>query len=281
MSHAFCFYITKEGVILFEFLKTFIARLSEYKHGFASILAFHSVGGAYPFSVDSHEVELFLDFLREHGDFISLDELVSGWDSKKGEYKNSFVLSFDDGHVDNYHFATNILAAKGIPATFFVGAGMFSGKSKIYIDDISRSRGVHLNEQDFMSVNMLMELQKQGFSIQPHGMRHIPFVSMSINEIEEDVSSSIECFIRFGIRPKYLAIPFGRVGRDFNNKHVSLVQRCGLHPLSLSPVAMKKQNVLPVLLPRIGLGNGDKMLWQSKAFGAGRIWKVIKEPVLF
>lgn len=64
------------------------------------------------------QFEADLDFLLQHFQPISLDDLLQNKTSKKPR----FFLSFDDGLREFYDFAAPILQQKGIPATVFLNS---------------------------------------------------------------------------------------------------------------------------------------------------------------
>ena len=81
------------------------------------------------------------------------------------------ILTFDDGHIGNYYYAYPLLARDNLSAVFFVTTNF-------------------IETYKMMNWAQLREMSENGMSIQSHGMSHEPFETLSLEEIEEELSYS-------------------------------------------------------------------------------------------
>lgn len=90
-----------------------------------TILTFHRVIGQQqsyfipPMAICENTFSRLVKQLLRLGNVVSLSEAMENLNngSLKG---NNFAITFDDGYLDNYTVARDILSATGVPATFFV-----------------------------------------------------------------------------------------------------------------------------------------------------------------
>ncbi len=112
------------------------------------------------------------------------------------------VLTFDDGCVGNYLFASHILERRGYPGTFFVTVD-------------------HVSKDGYMNWDQLAALQKSGHSIQSHTMTHPMLGECSERQIAYELDASKKVIEdRIGAPVKYLSLPFGSL-----NEKVTLIAR--------------------------------------------------------
>ena len=93
------------------------------------ILIYHQVGSGL-----SHEMNVAvavfrkqLDWMRSHGEIVSLDEAVK----RRGEAHSDrlFVLTFDDGYRDVYVNAFPLMARQGTPFTLYLTSGPIENRA--------------------------------------------------------------------------------------------------------------------------------------------------------
>ncbi len=183
-----------------------------------------------------------LDFLLEHFDPISLEELHSGMN-----LKNSFHLSFDDGLRECFEVIAPILKEKGVPATFFVNPafvdnhdlfhrykaavlnqffakkGVMSDLQNTYADLMSldqMAEDVGLNWQEYlekenpyMTLEQLFQLERDGFSIGAHSWDHPEFWLLDEERQLDEIRESMEWLVaNFSPKIKAFAFPFTDFG---------------------------------------------------------------------
>jgi peptidoglycan/xylan/chitin deacetylase (PgdA/CDA1 family) len=107
------------------------------------------------------------------------------------ESAQKIVLTFDDGLIGNYLFASNILEKYGYQATFFVT-----------VDHISTNR--------YMNWHQLSALHKNGHLIQSHTMTHPMLGECDESRITYELETSKKIIEdKIGAPVKYLSLPFG------------------------------------------------------------------------
>ncbi len=85
--------------------------------------------------VRGQSFEAHITYLRKRFSIISLDELLSLWQTNRLKSHQSYcVITFDDGWKDNYQFAFPVLMKYRIPATIFLATD-FIGTSRWFWPD--------------------------------------------------------------------------------------------------------------------------------------------------
>ena len=183
-----------------------------------------------------------LDFLLAHFDPISLEELHSGMN-----LKNSFHLSFDDGLREGFDVIAPILKEKGVPATFFINPafvdnhdlfhrykaavlnqffaknGVMAELQNTYADLMSldqMAEDVGLNweeylrqENPYMTLDQLSQLERDGFTIGAHSWDHPEFWLLDEERQLDEIRESMEWLAaNFAQKIKAFAFPFTDFG---------------------------------------------------------------------
>lgn len=177
-----------------------------------------------------------LDYLLQNFKPISLSDLHKGKKLKKG-----FHLTFDDGLRQCYDVVAPILKQKGIPATFFVNPAfvdnhdlfhrykvsilrqMFAEKGVksdiqntyadlLSLDQMAEDVGLNWdeylsNEQPYMTMEQLQQLQKDGFTIGGHSWDHPEFWLLDEERQMDEIRESME-WITANFNPKIKAFAF-------------------------------------------------------------------------
>lgn len=103
----------------------------------AAVLMYHRV---HPepdvLSVSPERFATHVRFLREYCHPITLSELVRALEEARPLPAGAVVVTFDDGYRDNFTHAYPILAAHGVPATFFVTTGMIDERRHFWWDRV-------------------------------------------------------------------------------------------------------------------------------------------------
>lgn len=183
-----------------------------------------------------------LDFLLDYFDPVSLEELHAG-----GELRNKFHLSFDDGLRECYDIAAPVLKEKGIPATFFVNPAfvdntdLFHRYKVAVLNKFFAKKGVKFQLQDtyadllsldqmaedvglkwedylkqenpYMTLEQLKQLQKDGFTIGAHSWDHPEFWLLDEERQLDEIRESMEWVeAHFSPKVKAFAFPFTDFG---------------------------------------------------------------------
>ncbi len=120
---------------------------------------------------------------------------------------NVVVITFDDGYADNAAIAAPILKHFGLPASFFVAAGLV-GTGCPFPHDGS-SPYVFTN----LTWDQLRSLKADGFEVGSHGWSHLNLARCSLDEARREITQSRELLVRMlGVPPRSFAYPYG--GRE-------------------------------------------------------------------
>lgn len=135
----------------------------------AAVIVFHRVSATEPesgISVTPRRFEAILAMLSTHYDVMSASELVSRLTSRRPFTGREVVITFDDGYADNVEQAAPLLARYGLPACFFLTAGLVGTDRNFPWDD---ARGI---ASRMMTWPQARDLARQGFELGCHTMTH-------------------------------------------------------------------------------------------------------------
>jgi len=93
-----------------------------------TVLMFHKV--------NSKEFANQIIYLKKHYNFINENELKEFLYEKKPLKKNSVLITFDDGYVNNYNYAYPIMKKYGVPGTIFLVTGLVGTNKMAWYDEI-------------------------------------------------------------------------------------------------------------------------------------------------
>lgn len=171
------------------------------------------------FAVTPKQFKAQMEFIANSGySPISLDDLL--FFQKSAEItppENSIIVTFDDGYLDNYENAFEILHSLGIPATIFIVTDHV-GKTNIW--DVKAGA----TSRPLMDWSKILELNRCGIDIGAHTLNH-PFltrISESAAKIEIQKSKDI-LEEKLGRQIVHFAYPYG----DMNHKVRSTVADSG------------------------------------------------------
>jgi len=115
--------------------------------GELKILAYHRV---YPLSREdefpsdpelvSADVEAFaaqMSFVRRHFAPLTFAEVIRSIDSGRRLPTHAVIVTFDDGHLDNYTHAFPILRQLGVPATIFLSTGYIGTDDRFWFERLA------------------------------------------------------------------------------------------------------------------------------------------------
>lgn len=143
-----------------------------------------------------------LRYMRELGEFISLDEAVSLLGSAKPFHGRYFCITFDDGLRNCLTNATPILAELRIVAAFFV-----------ITSHVERAGG----DVGSLSFDDCRQLLDAGMTIGSHSVNHRRLVELSEDEVVAELQLSKDLIGRtLGIECRHFCAPFGRPSVHFD-----------------------------------------------------------------
>ncbi|MGH7415890.1 MAG: polysaccharide deacetylase family protein [Candidatus Rokuibacteriota bacterium] len=135
---------------------------------------------------------------------VSLSAMLEA--SRTGHYlgPNVVAITFDDGYADNCEIAAPILEHFGLPATFFVSAGLVDTATPFPHDGKSPHRFRNLTWRQ------VSDMAARGFEIGSHGWAHRNLAHCSLDEARSEIVRSREAIEhKLGIAPRSFAYPYG------------------------------------------------------------------------
>ncbi|SPF52124.1 putative xylanase/chitin deacetylase [Candidatus Desulfosporosinus infrequens] len=172
------------------------------------ILYYHSVAveAGNELRIPPDQFEAQMAYLQNKGyQSVSLDQFY------QAEYHGGtlpakpFVITFDDGYVDNYTTALPILKKHGFTATIFMVSS-------------------YINGEGFLTWPQLTELAANGWQIEGHTVDHPYLSKMDAATVLSELKNSKEVLEKgLGYPVDFFAYPYG----DFNDKVVLAVKNTG------------------------------------------------------
>jgi peptidoglycan/xylan/chitin deacetylase (PgdA/CDA1 family) len=177
-----------------------------------AILSFHKIGDPGPggwnswFYIPEKTFAGHLRFLKDNDwNVIDVPAFLAGLRAFEKLPERAVLLTFDDGYRSVREVALPWLRRFGYPAVSFVSTGYIGGCSNF-------DSGVE-PEEPICDWKDLRELQRQGISIQSHGVTHRGFSSLGPEEQEEELTrSKVVLEAQLGNRVEVFAFPYGDNG---------------------------------------------------------------------
>jgi len=162
--------------------------------------------------VSKNSFEMQMRYLAERGfKSISIEEFLNSKNRDRRHQGNAFILTFDDGYLDNYSNAFPVLVRYGFRATIFLVSD-YVGKTVSW----GTRKGVQL-----MSWDHAKEMSDYGISFQSHTCSHADLTTLDENRILHELRDSKDKIENVLNQPVcHLAYPFGR----YNRKVIELVR---------------------------------------------------------
>ncbi|MDR3586517.1 MAG: polysaccharide deacetylase family protein [Desulfosporosinus sp.] len=172
------------------------------------ILYYHSVareaGNELRMPPDQFDAQMA--YLQDNGyHSITLDQFYQAEYQEGTLPDKPFVITFDDGYVDNYTSAFPILKKYGFTATIFMVSS-------------------YINGEHFLSWPQLTELANNGWQIEGHTVDHPYLSKKDAATVLSELKNSKDVLEKgLGHSVNYLAYPYG----DFNNEVILAVKNTG------------------------------------------------------
>ena len=120
--------------------------------------------------------------------------------------QGAISITFDDGTRTQYTRAFSLMRARDITGTFYIPTGNFTAFNKI-------------------SVGELLEMQNAGNEIGSHGVNHLDFSKLTIEQMHYECSASKQYLEANGLKIDNFAYPFGTGNLSLANSVVSQYYR--------------------------------------------------------
>jgi peptidoglycan/xylan/chitin deacetylase (PgdA/CDA1 family) len=180
------------------------------------ILMYHYISAPPPdadkyrrdLSVTPEDFEAHLAWLRSQGyESITLRELVfhlwAGWPLPA----KPIVLTFDDGYRDQYTNAFPLLQKYGYVGTFFLV-----------------TRPIDDGDPNYMTWEMVSEMQRAGMSMQPHGYRHFDLKGRPVDFLVYEIVGAKEAIeARTGEVTRFFCYPSG----SYDERTIRVLESAG------------------------------------------------------
>jgi peptidoglycan/xylan/chitin deacetylase (PgdA/CDA1 family) len=148
---------------------------------------------------------------------IGLDELSRHLESGSRPPGRRVLITFDDGHLDNYTTALPLLRAQGFTATIFVTAGYIGRRLRLRSSNDPQGKPI-------VSAEQIRQLIREGIDVQSHGLTHGNLVEMPLEQARREIRESKKILEDITGRPvEYFSYPYG----SFRPAHMELLAESG------------------------------------------------------
>jgi len=218
------------------------------------ILMYHDVGG--PAGPDEAAFARQMHFLRDHFRTVRLDALPEAL--ALGD--SVACVTFDDGYRDACERAAPILAAAGVPATFFLPSGLLGEKLE-----------TSLGPRELVDVEAAHALVAEGHEVGAHSITHARLTSLSRADVDREIAGSREQLeAMLGVRVSSFAYPKGA----HDDAVAGAVREAGLRLAVTVREALLRGSLDRLRLPRVAVHASTSMLqFRSKLSGGLEVYE--------
>ncbi len=217
----------------------FVSKFSFSEDHSTIVLMYHRFDETrYPStSISSKLFEEHLQFIkRKNINVLSLDELVDVLINKKKIPKKSVFITIDDAFKSFYNHAFPILKKYGFPFSIFVSTASISDEKN----------------SDFMSWEMLSEVQDNNGLILNHSIDHTSFLNLEEEDIIYQVLTAAKKIkSRLGNEPLIFSYPYGESSERVEN----VLKKIGIRAAFAQHSAPLSNDDSIYRLPRFSLNN--------------------------
>ena len=189
------------------------------------ILMYHMIGETNEnkekrYCCDPKNFNRQMAYLKMNGyDVIQLGVFLKAISNGMDLPKNTLVITFDDGYVDNYYNAFPILKRYGFPATIFVVAELV-GRNNEWMEKEG------FPKRNLADWEALKEMSKNGITIGSHGKTHASLVDIDYGSALDEITNSRKKLEENLEKPiHFFAYPYGH----FDEKIEEMVIDAGYH----------------------------------------------------
>jgi len=221
------------------------------------ILLYHRVDNLdndpHQLAVSIENFEAQIKFLSENYNVISLSKMVDDVKNKRLK-DNSVVVTFDDGYVDNYLNALEILEKYNVPATIFVTSGKVGDNTPFEWDT---KNVFDVNNRCMNEIELKKMSESKMIKIGSHTVSHPQlYLLEDINKKKELGESKLQLEKIINKQVSFFAYPFGGYTVK-NDKLVGLVKNAN-YEAACENISGRIQNNSDVYrLPRFVVRNWD------------------------
>jgi peptidoglycan/xylan/chitin deacetylase (PgdA/CDA1 family) len=194
----------------------------------AVVLCYHSIHPTISFaSAGPVTFGEQLDWLAAQCDIVPLEHIVRGRGLSSRPTRPVVAITFDDGYLDNYEYAFPLLQSRGLPATFFVTAGLLEKDPDVLARKqmLRRSSYDEIRPLEWAHVRAM---HAGGMEIGAHTYSHPNLAVLSRSKAREELLRSRQIIEdQLGDQVRSMAYPFGKPGRHFTDETARLAEDVG------------------------------------------------------
>lgn len=214
--------------------------------------------------VDYESFEKQMKFLSQFYNPVGERDIISAMEGKSKIPEYPVWVTFDDGYKDNYTYAYPVFKRYRIPATFFITTGFINKQVLPYEDDL------------FMNWEEIQEMSNHGFAIGAHTVNHNILSTLSVQEIEKEISESkYEIETKLGKEVFSFAYPRGKRTDFVGDICFPVLQSCGFK-LGVTTIGGTNSLVSEknrFTLKRMGVSYEDTLDFFKIKVSAGSFWQ--------
>ncbi|UEG50733.1 polysaccharide deacetylase family protein [Ferruginibacter lapsinanis] len=160
-----------------------------------------------------------LKYLKNYGEFISIDkacELINGREPIDGRF---FCVSFDDGFYNCYSNMMEITSHLDIPVIIYLPTNSIGLdiNNEADIEELKKNNLKNPKIISFLNWDNCKEMLSQKISFGSHTCNHANLSKLNYQEIEKELrESKLMIESKLNINCDHFACPWGRTGIDFN-----------------------------------------------------------------
>lgn len=215
------------------------------------VLCYHSVhatswiSSASPALFDEH-----LGWLSSECECVPFSQIHTRATTPTGD-RPVVAVTFDDGYLDNHETALPLLEKWGIPATFFITAGLVEMDAAV----LDRFRYLYSGRSDDvfrpMTWSQTRELRDAGMEVGAHGYRHPNLMLLSSAEVWAELQRSKAVIEdRLGTEVTTMAYPFGKPRRHVTPEIARIAGEVGFRLAGTVVHRGVRRNDHPLQIPR-------------------------------
>lgn len=157
--------------------------------------------------------------LKKKYRFITPEEFVDSI-LNKIILKNTALITFDDGYLDNLNIALPILESEKVPAIFFISTGFLLSQKHYFWDKFKNSQNRPMNQKE------LIKLSTSRYAyIGAHTHNHLRLADLVYSQQEQEILKSKNILEKLlNQKIKYFSYPFGHP-EYFNQDSIDIVKK--------------------------------------------------------
>ena len=232
------------------------------------VLMYHRIGTAHNnwesrYCITPEQFARHMHRLAEQGmHACSLADFFAWLRRKKELPDGSFLITFDDGFLGVYEFATPVLHELGWPATVFLVSQQINGR-----DMWCQAENPNGATYPLLTMKHINTMRQRGFSFHSHTRLHPDLVTLSDDELVDELAGSRQDLNNMlDEEVRYLAYPYGR----FNDHVISAARAAGYEAAFSTQPGFNRHDIDPFRIRRLDIAGTDSpgMLTRKIHYGS-------------